>query len=315
MSVTRGKSIALLALSAVSMPLAAAAQSTPAPARIRLGAVPVDSYAEPFYAHEMGFFDRAGLAVELTIFNSGGPMAAAAAGGAIDIGMVDVAVQANAVGRGLPFVAIAGSSLYSSKDPTTVLCVAKGAPYRTAAQFEGHTISVSSLGSLSSTGILAWLARNGADITKVKLVEMPPPEMSAALIRGSVAGAVIAEPVLSQALATVQALANAYDAIAGRFALNNFFTTTAWLGQNPDIAKRFVRCIYDTAVWANAHHAESAPILAKYSHLEVDQIRGMRRAVYATTIDVTMMQPALDAAYTYKMIDHRVNAADLIAKT
>jgi NitT/TauT family transport system substrate-binding protein len=315
MSISRSQSLALLAAGAMGMPRAAVAQSTVQTARIRVGAVPVDSYAEPLFANDLGFFDRAGLAVEILPFNSGGPMAAAAAGGAIDIGMTDVAVLANAVARGLPFVAIAGSGLYSSVLPTTVLCVAKSSPFRTAVSFEGHAIAVSSLASLSSTGVSAWLSRNGADITKVRLVEMPPPEMSAALNRNSIAGAFIAEPVLSQALPFVEPLANAFDAIGKRFALNNWFTTKDWLQQNGDAAKRLVRAIYDTANWANKHHDETATILTKYAHLDLDQARRMRRATYATSLDVATMQPALDAAFTYKVIDRHVNAADLLAKT
>src|ERR1700735_1469518 len=121
MSISRAQSLALLAAGAMGMPRAAVAQSTPPAARIRVGAVPVDSYAEPLFANDLGFFDRAGLAVEILPVNSGGPMAGAAAGGAVDIGRTDVAVLANAVARGWPFVAIAGSGLYSSVLPTTVL--------------------------------------------------------------------------------------------------------------------------------------------------------------------------------------------------
>jgi NitT/TauT family transport system substrate-binding protein len=309
---TRAHAIALLAIGSASSPLFASAQSAAPALRVRVGSVPVDSYAEPIFANDTGFFARAGLQVEIIPFNSGGPMAAAAAGGAIDVGMSDITVLANAVGRGLPFVAIAGGGLYSTTLPTTVLCIAKSAPYRTAAQFEGQTIAVSSLSSLSSTGVMAWLAHNGADLSKVRLIEMPPPEMAAALNRGSIAGAFIAEPVLSQSLPYVEPLANAFDAIAKQFALTNVFTTKDWMTRNPDAAKRFVRAIYETAAWANKHHDATAPILAKYAHLNVDQARRMRRASYATTMETSMMQPALDAAYAFKTIDHRVSAEDLI---
>jgi NitT/TauT family transport system substrate-binding protein len=306
-------SIALIAGGVAAMPLRASAQTT-GRMRLRVGAVPVDSYAEPFYAQAMGFFEGAGFDAEIIPFNSSGPMPSAAAGGALDVGMTDVSVLANAIGRGLPFLVIAGGGLYSTAESTTVLCVQKSSPIQRAQQFEGQTIAVSSLVSLSSTGVKAWLVRNGADLAKIKLVEMPPPEMPAALNRGVVGGAFIAEPVLTQALLTVRPLANAYDAIAPRLSLNNWFTTKDWLAQNPDAATRLVRCIYDTARWANQHRDESAVILAKVAKLEIDQIRRMRRAVYATTLDAATMQPVLDAAYTYKTIDHRVIAGDLTAK-
>ena len=310
----RARAVAALAAAVIAGPLRASAQSTNRATHIRLGAVPVDSYAEPFYAQEMGFFERAGLDVAITPFNSSGPMAAAAAGGALDVGMTDVSVIANAVARGLPFVAIAGGGLYSSDEATTVLCVAKSAPYRTAKDLEGLAIAVSSLASLSSTGVRAWLVQNGADLERVRLVELPPPQMSAALGRGTIGAAFITEPSLTAALPDVRVLANAYDAIGKRLALNNWFTTKDWLEQNPDAAKRLVRCIYRTASWANKHRDESARILAKITRLDEQLVHRMRRNAYATSFDVTMMQPVLDAAYTYKTIDHRSNAADLMVK-
>jgi NitT/TauT family transport system substrate-binding protein len=285
-----------------------------APATIRLGAVAVDSYAEPFYAQATGAFARANLAVDLTTFRSSGPMAAAAAGGAIDVGMTDISVIANAVGHGLPFVAIAGGGLYSSDEPTTMLCVAANAPYRHAKDFEGKAVAVSSLSSLSSTGVAAWLVRNGAELDNVRLIEIAPPEMAAALERGAVAGALIAEPVLTAAVTSgARPLANVYDAISPRLALNNWFTTTAWLERNPEAARRLVRCIYDVATWANAHRDQSGAILSRVARIDASTVRRMHRAMYATSLDVAVLQPVLDAAFTFKTIGRRVNAAALIA--
>jgi len=306
--------IGLLAGASAALPRRGAAQTSPRSAPIRLGAVAVDSYAEPFYARDTGAFERAGLDVQIATFTSSGPMAAAAAGGAMDVGMTDVSVLANAVGRGLPFVVLAGGGLYAAEEPTTVLCVAKAAPYRNAKDLEGSAIAVSSLVSLSSTGVKAWLVQGGVDLAKIRLVEMPPPTMGAALDRGTIGAAFIAEPALSDTLPLVRPFANCYDAIGRRLALNNWFTTVDWLQRNPETAKRLVRCIYETAAWANHHRSETAAILAKQTTLDVERIQTMRRAVYATSLDPGMMQPVLDAAYTYKTIDRRVNANDLLAK-
>ena len=56
--------------------------------------------------------------------------------------------------------------------------------------------------------------------------------MPAALARGSVAGAFLAEPTLSQAT-EVTVLADAYAAIGNGFLISNWFTTRDWLGAQP----------------------------------------------------------------------------------
>src|SRR3984885_14855167 len=53
---------------------------------VRLGAMPIDTAAQAFYALDQGFFTAAGLDVTLTILNNGSAIAAAASAGALDIG-------------------------------------------------------------------------------------------------------------------------------------------------------------------------------------------------------------------------------------
>lgn len=114
-----------------------------------MGSVTTESYAQPFYALEAGSFRRAGLAVEITAFNNGGGVVQAAAAGAVDVGLGDMIQIGSASLRGLPLGFFMGSNLYTTDAPTTMLCVAKNAPIRTAKDFEGQTIGVFSLRSIA----------------------------------------------------------------------------------------------------------------------------------------------------------------------
>ncbi|HEY5349103.1 MAG TPA: ABC transporter substrate-binding protein, partial [Candidatus Lustribacter sp.] len=78
---------ALLA-GAAAAPRAASAQTTPLV--IRLGTAPVESYALAYYGVERGFFKAANLDVQISTFNGGGSVMAAAAGGALDMGCANV---------------------------------------------------------------------------------------------------------------------------------------------------------------------------------------------------------------------------------
>jgi len=158
-----------------------------------------------------------------------------------------------------------------------------------------------------------WLQEGGADQTKVRIIELPFAAMVAALGRGTIAGALLAEPFLSAGRSDVRVLAKAFDAIAKSFFISSFFAQREWLGRNRDLARRFMGALYDTARWSNTHHNESAPILAKYSKLDIDRIRAMTRVSYGTSFDPALVQPVLDIAYKYKQLEQRVNAKDIIA--
>lgn len=307
----RFTALALLT-AAAALPGRASAQA--APVSVRVGSVPADTYAGGYYALDLGLFEKAGLAVDITNFTNGAAMAAAVAGGSIDVGIGDATELANGINRGLPFTLIAGGGLYSTNAPTTTLCVAKSSTIARAADLEGRNVAVVSLVSLMSSAVKSWLAQNGADVAKIKFVEMPFPQMPGALARGTLAAATLSEPIMSDATSTdAKIFAKPYDAIAKQFLISDWFTTRDWLAKNHDAAKRFVGAIYDAARWANAHHDESAAILAKYTKIDVERIKRMNRCVYATDLKAALVQPVLDTALKYKALDAATSAASMIA--
>lgn len=305
------RAAALGLLAAATRPLAALAQTQPV---IRLGGSGTDLYAEPFVALDGGFFAKAGLKVEVTALANGGAIAQAVAGNALDGGLADMIQIANAANRGLPFAFFAGGGLYSTEVPILAMCVAKSAPYAGPKDLEGQTVAVVALKSITEAAVKEWLARGGADPEKVKLYELPYAEMAPALARGTIAAAFLGEPFLSAAKADVKLLGKSYDAVAPSFYISSFFASRDWLAKNAETARKLATAIYDAARWANAHHDESAKILSKYAKLDLDKIRAMNRTTYATSLEARFMQPVLDIAVKYKLIEKPVAAADLIAK-
>ena len=194
------------------------------------------------------------------------------------------------------------------------MCVAKNSPIKTARDLEGQTIGVPALVALTATAVKAWLAQNGADLAKVRFVEMPLPQMAEAVARGTIAATHLGEPQLTAGAAQLTPIAKPYDAIASTFILSDWFTTRDWIARNPDAAKRFVAVAYETARWANANRDQSLAILAKYAKYDLDLVRNMRRASYATALDPRLIQPVLDAGAKYKALERPFNANDLIVR-
>jgi NitT/TauT family transport system substrate-binding protein len=307
--IARARMLALLSAAATAPAPAGAQAERP----LRIGAETNETYGEALYGVDGGFFRRAGLNVEPELFASAGPIATAIAAGAIEVGLTDALVLANAVNRGVPLVAIAGAGLFRTTDPTSALCVAKSSSFRTAKSLEGQAVALGTLVSLTSIAVKMWLTRNGANVADVKFVEMPFSEMPFALQRGTVAAAYLPEPQLSQA-GPVRIIAVPYSAIADTFLISLVTATRSWAVQNPDVVRRVAGAMYETARWANRNRNLTAPILAKYSKLEPDVIRHMKRTLFATALEPGMIQPILDAAVAYKLVDRPTNAADLILR-
>ena len=294
--------------------LPASAQVTQS-APIRIGAPASDSFAIAFFAVDGGFFSRAGLDVTATVFPGSGAVTAAVVGGALEAGLTDVVQLGNAFNHNVPIGAFAGAGIYDTNgEKVTALCVTKTSPIRSAKDFEGQTIALVTLESISAAAVRAWLTTHGANTQNIKFIEMPYAQMGPALARGTVGGIYVAEPVMSQILPDVRVLASPYDAIGAHLLTSAWFATQDWLDKNRDTAKKMVRAIYDASRWANDHHDLTMPILEKYAKLDTARVQGMHRTRFATSLDPRLLQPVLDAAATYHLIEKPVQAASVIAR-
>lgn len=304
-------SLALLPVATVAGTSPLSAQTSAGSLSIRLGDVPVDQFAEGYYAQDMGFFKNAGLNVELMPITTGAQISAAIAGGAMDIGISNTAGLANAISHGAPFVIVAGGGL---SDASAVLVVAKNSPLAAAKDLEGKTVGVETLGDLTQIAPSAWMEQNGADYRKVRFIEIHFPEVSAAIERGAVDAAMLTEPFLSAANGkTVRILAKPYTSIAPAFMVSAWFSTRDYVAKNPEVVKRFVAAMSDTARWANEHHDLSADILAKYTKIDLATIKTMARTSYAPAAEPRFIQPLLTQLYKFHAIAKPLTVADVLA--
>ena len=310
---TRARSLALIAASAAVLPRRARAAD--APAIIRVGNVASDTYAQPFYFDAAGMANTYGITLNVTTFTSNAAIGSAVAAGALDVGVADMLMIANGFNRGIPFAVLAAAGQYSPEKPNLFICTAKSSPNKTAKDFEGQSIGVPTLvSSIAFTATKAWFIKNGAGGDKLHFVEMPFATMGAALSRGQVAAAVITEPFLSQIPDDVKTFADPYEAIGKHFLISEWFTMRDWTTRYPDVAKRLVRAIYDTARWANANQAASGALLAKASKLDPERVKSMRRTEYATALDPKMLEPVLTSALQYKTIEREIKPSAIIVK-
>jgi NitT/TauT family transport system substrate-binding protein len=283
---------------------------------VRVGSSLDDGITPLLYGMHAGLFANAGLDIELQGSTSGAALAQAVAGGTIDIAKTALMSLISAYARGVEFKIIAGAALNSDSEPPTVLCVLRDSPIHTAADLNGKTIAVNALQSLDVIGTELALDQHGGNSASVKFVEIPTTTMAVALEQGRADMAAITNPALADALASgkIRTFAAPYSAISPHLLIAGWFSTADYAAHNPDVVTKFRAVMRQAAAYGNAHHAETAPLLADYGHLDPAVVARMNRFVYPTSLDAALIQPAIDAAVKYKVIDHGFSAADLIAK-
>jgi NitT/TauT family transport system substrate-binding protein len=272
---------------------------------LRVGALPTDGTSVVFYAKELGYFERAGLNVEITTMGSGPAIAAAVAGGALDIGIANVATVAQARAHGLPMRFIAPSSMADPTTMTDVVMVASDSTIRNGADLNGKVIAINGLKDLQQISASAWVDKHGGDSKTLHFVEIPIPQMAAALEAHRADAALDVEPFVSTARAQGQGkiIGDVLDGVGSRYMVTGWLALDPWLATHADTASRFVVAIRGAAEWANSHHHESGAILVKNTKISADLVDTMARAKFGTVLDAAMLRPVLDGAVRYGVLD------------
>ena len=279
---------------------------------LNVAAIPIDPSANVYYALEQGYFQNAGLDVRITPMTSGPAVVAAIASGAADIGVSNVTSLAAARLHGIPLRFIAAAAVTTPDTQTDLLMVPKDSTIQTGADLNGKTVAISGIKSFQQVSASAWIDKHGGDAHTVKFIEVPFPEMGAALDAHRIDAAMTTEPFSSADLATARSLGPALQSVAPTYMLLGWAATDDWLKTHADVAAKFATAMRQASQWANVHHKESAAILVKYTKITPAVAGRMARTAYGTEVTTALIAPPIDASVRYGIIDKAVPAEDLI---
>ena len=310
---TRSRMLATAGTTTASLALPRWARAQTPPPAIRIATTLSEAFAEPFYANDLGFYKKAGLAADITQYSGGETSETAVITGNADIGITTTIQLANAVAHDVPLRLIGFCGQYSSAAPQPAIFVARDSPIRTAKDLEGKTVGVNAIGTMNFLGVQAWLAQNNEDVTKVRAIEVPFAQIAAALTRGTIDAGVIGEPFITGAKGSVRMLAPAFDVMGPHWSVSVWFSSVDYIRANRPLIRRYMDVAYQTAKFVNAQPASTNAILAKYSKLPIETVTAMSRTQFAERPDPSTCRLPLDYAYKYKILARPVTVEDLTA--
>jgi NitT/TauT family transport system substrate-binding protein len=300
---------------AVSFAPSIPAIAQPAPVRLRLGSVANDMITPVLYGQAAGIFRDAGIDIDLQVINSGAAVAAAVAGGAIDLGRTSLFSVINAHARRVPLVLVAPSSISTADTASAGIMVRIDSPIHAAADLNGKIISAAALDDIFVVADRAWIDKNGGRSETVQFVELTGSQAGAALDAGRVDGAGVVNPNLARFLATgkYRSLADPLLGVAPRVLIDAWCGDTEYVRKNPVLVRTFANALAKASAYCNGHQQQTAALLAKFIGMDVETVLHMNRVRYALALDPRDIQPLIDAAAKYKVITSGFNARDIIA--
>jgi NitT/TauT family transport system substrate-binding protein len=173
------------------------------PTTIKVGTLPIANSAPMYLGMEKGFFKAERLTIKPHVGGGGAELIPGLISGDTQFAFVGVIPAITAVAKNVPIKIVTSSddaAATEGKDWQT-LVVPKGSSIKSVQDLPGKTIAVNALRGLAEVVISRSLEKQGVDYHKVKLLEVPFPEMPAALAAKRVDAALLTEPFLSAVLA------------------------------------------------------------------------------------------------------------------
>ena len=112
----------------------------------------------------------------------------------------------------------------------------------------------------------------------------------------------------------MRSVANIHAAVAPRYLLAMWFSSTTWVERNRSAAERFARGIADAVAYVNAHPAETVDDAVAATGLDRGLVLRMKRFPQVPNVLASDLQPVIDAAARYKMIDRPYPASEIISE-
>jgi len=260
----------LLASASVDQRLVPTA-SAQGPVLIRVSYQPIPIAAPLIVAKEKGYFDKAGVNVELvTLWQSSETLASFAASDIVAAAGGIGPAQMNAIAKGFNFTLVA--PLHSERPPLTTPLVVRKALWddgtiRSVADLKGHSVGLNSKGSATEYWLYAALATGGLTPNDVDVVAMPFPDAGVAMANGALDASLLGEPYATQFEQQGAVVRLAQDFV-NDFQVTAVYFDTTFATENRPAVERFLAAYLQGARDLEGdgyRSAENLAILEKYT--------------------------------------------------
>lgn len=284
--------------------------------KLRVAYIPVLDCLQLYVAKEKGFFKDEGLELELRAVPSGPVIQTLLEAGEIDVGWSAVMPTAMARSKGFDLQFIATGAFDRKGHKFQKIFVKNDSPYKSIKDVGESKISVNGIGSISHLGFLAVADSFGLDISKLKILETPFPQMEAALKEGQVDVAAIVEP-----FATITLINGVGRVIyegyfppeAGDLMVASWITKKAWVQKNLNQAKRFIRVINKATEFINHNPEELPEVISKNTKLTVDLVKKATLPAFTIDLKKSEIQITINMMTKYKFLKTPFEAKEVIS--
>jgi NitT/TauT family transport system substrate-binding protein len=281
---------------------------------IRVGAIPIVDVAPLYLGIEQGIFEEAGLEVEPFLAQGGAAIVPAVVNGEAQFGFSNITSLLQATGRGVPLALVAPGpgATGNAEDDFAAVVVPGDSPVQTAADLAGLRVAINSINNISDTVVKESVRQAGGDPSGIEFVEIPFPDMVAAVSTGQVDAAFAVEPTAtvgeSQGLRRVSA---PYTETDDDLSVAGYFTSDQYAAENPDVVQSFVDAMVEAQEYAQANPDQVREVLGSYTQIAPEIAQQLTLPTFQTEINRESVELLLELGNEDGIIEGDVDLEQL----
>lgn len=302
----------IAALSAATLGLAACGSSQAASdVTVKIGYFPLVHTSTAVHAEKNGLFAAEDLEVELVQTQGGAAAIPNLVSGGVDVTYANYTSALLAVKQGLPVRFISGNDVGAADHG---IFVAKDSGITGIEDLAGKTFAVNNLQNIGSVAVYALLEDAGLDSSAVDLIEMPYPDMQAALERGAVDAIWQVEPFQASAEAAgFVKISNLFTGPVDGMPVAGWLTTEQFLQENPDAVEGFRKAIAVSAEELQDNRPRLVELVPTFTKVPAEVVEQIEMPSFQGNLDGDQLQKTADLMHKYKIIDTTLDTRPLLA--
>ncbi|MFC7401041.1 ABC transporter substrate-binding protein [Citricoccus sp. GCM10030269] len=282
---------------------------------ITVGVMPLVDVAPLHLGIDQGIFEDHGLDVELQSAQGGAAIIPAVTSGQLEFGFSNPTSVIVAASRGLDVKVIApgGSSTGDAETDYGATVVMPDTDISSASDLEGHKVAVNTLNNISDSTVKEAIRQDGGDPSKVQFVEMPFPNMVAAVQQGTVDAAFLVEPFLSSGLdESMRPVFWNWMEVSPELMASTYFTTSAMAEEDPELVSAFQDAIAESAEYAESNPEETREILQTYTSIPPEVAESLRLPRWSDEVHVESVERLIEISSEDGLLEGDLSVEDVV---
>jgi NitT/TauT family transport system substrate-binding protein len=267
------------------------------------------------YGQQQGFFEDAGLDLEITASTGGATVIPQLVGGDLDVAGSNVVSVLIGAGEGLPLRMVAGgtSTAEESEQDFSGLVVRADSPATSIADLEGQRIAVNSLRNINDIVLGSMLEEAGLSYDSVSFVELPFPDMAAAVEGGDVAAAMLIEPFLTIAEGQgMKIIGRPYSELKPGLQIGTYVMSEQFVAENPDVVEAFQEGVQATADSIREDPEAFRAALPEIGDVSPELAEQVRINLWRGASDEESLELIQDLMVQYELLDEPVDLDEVV---